>query len=85
MIKLPLPAKLPAVAGLDCRAVQFFLLRFHSKSDCINVAQRTMQSFFSRPASSESSVSLSASDEEIIQTAEKTIKPPAFKRQKEKE
>ena len=41
--------------------------------------------FFSHPALTKSSVSSSASNEETIETTEKTIRPPAIKRQKKKE
>ena len=40
---------------------------------------------FSGPAPTESPVSSYASNEETLETAEKTIKPPAIKRQKIKE
>ena len=58
---------------LDKSAVlSFFLLHFHYRSNCINMAQRSIVILFSP----------NASNKETIKTAEKTIKPPAIKWQK---
>ena len=45
------------------------------------MVQQSIQSLFSCPSLTESSVSSSASNEETLETAEKTVKPPAIKRQ----
>ena len=62
-------------------AVWFSLLCFHSRSNCINMVQQSIQSLFSFASLTESSVLSSASNEETLETAEKTVKPPAIKRQ----
>ena len=45
------------------------------------MVQQSIQSLFSFASLTESSVSSSASNEETLETAEKTVKPPAIKRQ----
>ena len=56
-----------------------FPLRFYSRPNCISMVQQSIATIvcFSHSVLTESSVSLSASDEETLEMAEEIMKPPA--------